>query len=60
MTPASAAPAAGAVPYWRLSAFYLFFFATLGALLPYWGLYLRALGYAAHEIGSLMSILAAT
>ncbi len=60
MSPASAAPAAGAVPYWRLSAFYLFFFATLGALLPYWGLYLRALGYAAHEIGSLMAILAAT
>jgi PPP family 3-phenylpropionic acid transporter len=49
-----------AVPYWRLSAFYLFFFAALGALLPYWGVYLRALGYTPGEIGSLMAIIAAT
>lgn len=48
------------VPYWRLSAFYLFFFATLGALLPYWSVYLRALGYTPGEIGSLMAIIAAT
>jgi len=52
--------AARAVPYWRLSAFYLFFFATLGALLPYWGVYLRALGYEPAEIGSLIAIIAAT
>lgn len=50
----------GAVPYWRLSAFYLFFFATLGALLPYWSLYLRALGYEPAQIGSLMAIIAGT
>lgn len=50
--PAGAVP----VPYWRLSAFYLFFFATLGALLPYWSVYLRALGYDAGEIGSLMAV----
>lgn len=49
-----------AVPYWRLSGFYLFFFATLGALLPYWSVYLRDLGYSPGEIGSLMAIIAGT
>jgi PPP family 3-phenylpropionic acid transporter len=55
-SPAGAQP----VPYWRLSAFYLFFFAALGGLLPYWGVYLRDLGYGPGEIGSLMAIIAAT
>ncbi|HRW66654.1 MAG TPA: MFS transporter, partial [Candidatus Competibacter sp.] len=31
--------------YLRLSGFYLFYFAILGVLLPYWGLYLLALGF---------------
>ena len=57
---AGVAPAVATVPYWRLSAFYLFFFAALGALLPYWGVYLRTLGYSPGEIGSLMAIIAAT
>jgi PPP family 3-phenylpropionic acid transporter len=48
------------MPYWRLSSFYLFYFAALGALLPYWGLYLAQLGYAAAEIGMLMAIPMAT
>ena len=26
--------------YWRLSGFYLFYFALLGTLVPYWALYL--------------------
>ena len=57
----SGVTAAGtALPYWRLSAFYLFFFAALGALLPYWGVYLRALGHTPGEIGSLMAIIAGT
>ena len=30
-------------PYWRLSGFYLFYFASLGALVPYWSLYLKSL-----------------
>ena len=25
------------MPYWRLSGFYFFYFATLGVLVPYWG-----------------------
>jgi len=46
--------------YWRLSGFYLFYFASLGALIPYWGLYLRSLGYNVTEIGQLIAILMAT
>jgi PPP family 3-phenylpropionic acid transporter len=48
------------MPYWRLSGFYLFYFASLGALLPYWGLYLKSLGYDITAIGNLMAIIMAT
>ncbi len=48
------------MPYWRLSSFYLFYFASLGAMLPFWGLYLQDLGYSAMAIGQLMAILQAT
>ncbi|MCW8827302.1 MAG: MFS transporter [Gammaproteobacteria bacterium] len=48
------------LPYWRLSNFYLFYFASLGALLPYWGLYLKDEGYSALEIGELMALVMAT
>lgn len=48
------------MPYWRLSAFYLFYFASLGALIPYWSLYLKGLGFTAIEIGKLIAILMAT
>lgn len=44
----------------RLSSFYLFYFAILGALVPYWGPYLRSLGFDAAEIGELMAILLGT
>lgn len=46
--------------YWRLSGFYLFYFASLGALVPYWSLYLKSLGFSATDIGELMAILMAT
>lgn len=46
--------------YWRLSGFYLCYFATLGALVPYWSLYLRDEGFGAAEIGELVAILMAT
>ncbi|MDH3355709.1 MAG: MFS transporter [Chromatiales bacterium] len=49
-----------ALPYWRLSNFYLFYFASLGALLPYWGLYLKDEGFSALEIGELMALVMAT
>lgn len=48
------------MPYWRLSGFYLFYFAVLGTLVPYWGLYLKSLGYDALAIGQLMAIPMAT
>ena len=48
------------MPYWRLSGFYFFYFASLGALLPYWGLYLKSLGYDITVIGNVMAIIMAT
>ncbi len=48
------------VPYWRLSGFYLFYFAALGALLPYWSLYLENLGFSALAIGQLMALMMMT
>ena len=46
--------------YWRLSGFYLFYFASLGALIPYWSLYLESSGFSVTEIGQLLAILMAT
>jgi PPP family 3-phenylpropionic acid transporter len=46
--------------YWRLSGFYLFYFASLGALVPYWSLYLKSLNFTVTEIGQLFAILMAT
>ncbi len=48
------------VPYWRLSGFYFFYFATVGSLLPYWSLYLKSLDFSNAEIGELVAILVAT
>ena len=44
------------MPYWRLSGFYFFYFAVLGALVPYWGLYLKSLGFGAAAIGNLTAL----
>jgi len=49
-----------ALPYWRLSGFYFFYFAILGTYLPYWGLYLKHNGFSALQIGEIISILVAT
>lgn len=48
------------LPYWRLSNFYFFYFATLGAFLPYWSLYLQSRGFTAREIGELMATIGLT
>ncbi len=45
------------MPYWRLSGFYFFYFATLGVLVPYWSLYLQSVGFAPVDIGNLLAIL---
>ncbi|MBS1159720.1 MAG: Nucleoside:H+ symporter:Major facilitator superfamily 1 [Proteobacteria bacterium] len=44
-----------ALPYWRLSGYYLFYFSFLGAFSPYFGLYLQSLSFSAWDIGLLMS-----
>ena len=48
------------MPYWRLSGFYWFYFASLGVVVPYWSLYLQSLSFDAKEISELMAILMAT
>lgn len=48
--------ASGALPYWRLSGFYFWYFALLGGLYPYWSLYLDARGLGAEQIGALLAI----
>ncbi|MBR9868445.1 MAG: MFS transporter [Oceanospirillales bacterium] len=46
--------------YSRLSGFYFFYFSLLGALVPYWSLYLKSFDFNAQTIGSLMAILMAS
>ena len=46
--------------YWRLSGFYFFYFGSLGAMMPYWGIYLHHLGFDAKAIGELIAIIMAT
>ncbi|MBL8448563.1 MAG: MFS transporter [Dechloromonas sp.] len=43
------------LPYWRLSGYYFFYFAFIGAFSPYFGLYLQSLRFSAWDIGLLMS-----
>jgi PPP family 3-phenylpropionic acid transporter len=47
-------------PHARLAAFYFFYFASVGAFLPFWGLYLEALGFGPTQIGQLMAVTMAT
>ncbi|HKJ89055.1 MAG TPA: MFS transporter, partial [Gammaproteobacteria bacterium] len=44
----------------RFAGFYFVYFATLGAILPYWSLYLRSLGLAAVQIGVLVGAIQIT
>ncbi len=48
------------LPYWRLSGFYFFHFAFVGAFAPYWTLYLHSLSFSALQIGILMSLMLVT
>jgi len=45
------------LPYWRLSAYYFFYFAFIGAFSPYFSLYLASLSFSAWDIGVLMSLM---
>ncbi len=48
------------IPYWRLSGFYFFYFAVVGTLSPFFGLYLQHLQFTPAEIGSLTAVLMVT
>ncbi len=47
------------LPYLRLSALYLAYFAFVGAFAPYFSLYLRWIGASAWDIGVLLSLMQA-
>lgn len=51
---------ATAAPRVRLSGFYFFYFASVGAFLPFWGLYLENLAFTPTQIGELMAATMAT
>ena len=46
--------------HWRLSSFYFAYFALIGAIVPYWTLYLTSVNFDPIEIGFLASILMGT
>lgn len=48
-------PVHAPLPYWRLSGYYFFYFAFIGAFSPYFALHLGALNFSAWDIGLLMS-----
>ncbi len=48
------------MPYWRLSGFYFFFFAAMGAFVPFWNLYLQNEGFDARQIGILSAVFMGT
>ncbi|WP_341782191.1 MFS transporter [Ectopseudomonas mendocina] len=45
-----------ALPYWRLSGFYFFYFALLGGTAPFLALYFDHLGFSPARIGELIAI----
>ncbi|AHG40315.1 MFS transporter [Pseudomonas syringae CC1557] len=44
------------LPYWRLSGFYVCYFALLGSAAPFMALYLHHLGFSSARIGELIAI----
>lgn len=49
-----------ALPYWRLSSFYFFYFCVVGALAPYWGVYLKSIGYSSQDVGVISAVILGT
>jgi MFS transporter, PPP family, 3-phenylpropionic acid transporter len=47
------------VPYWRLSGFYGLYFALIGCIVPFWGLYLQQQSFTAEDIGILLALFSA-
>lgn len=48
------------IPVFRISSVYFFCFAVLGALMPYFSLFLQQRGFRANEIGQIISITVTT
>jgi PPP family 3-phenylpropionic acid transporter len=44
------------VPYWRLSGFYGLYFALIGCIMPFWGLFLQEQAFDAADIGILLAL----
>lgn len=44
------------VPYWRLSGFYGLYFALIGCIMPFWGLYLQQQSFDVTDIGILLAL----
>lgn len=44
------------LPYWRLGAVYFAYFSVVGAMSPFWGVYLEHLGYEAKTIGFICAV----
>jgi PPP family 3-phenylpropionic acid transporter len=44
------------VPYWRLSGFYCLYFALIGCIMPFWGLYLQQQDFSVADIGILLAL----
>jgi PPP family 3-phenylpropionic acid transporter len=44
------------VPYWRLSGFYGLYFALIGCIMPFWGLFLQEKAFDATDIGILLAL----
>lgn len=47
-----------AVPFARLSSYYFFYFALVGTLIPFLGLYLHGLGLTALEMSQVLAVMA--
>ena len=46
--------------YWRLSGFYFFYFASVGTLFPYLGLFLQSNDYSSQQIANVFAVIMGT
>ncbi len=55
------APSAGVERlHWRLASFYFFYYATVGAFMPYWAPYLQARGFTPLQMGIAFALMGVT
>ncbi len=46
--------------HWRLASFYFFYYATVGAFMPYWAPYLEARGFSPVQMGIAFALMGVT